>query len=110
MCLGVFTFSSAFAQTTAEITTAKLRPLSQIGGAANALAIQSNYSFVNEGSALLVYDISDPIHPQQIVKVQPVTSEILDIAIDGSFAYLSLGSAGIDVVDISKLSNPKVRK
>jgi len=68
------------------------------------LALQGNTLFFNEGSYLVIVDVSSPASPVELSRITMLNS-IMAIAISGNYAYVSYG-AGVAIVDITNPSIP----
>ncbi len=81
--------------------------VSYFGGRNDGLAVQGDYIYTGFGRAFSVIDGSDPSHPARVAYIFfPGAGEITDIEIAGSYAYATVGSHGLAVVDISDPLNP----
>ena len=56
----------------------------------------------------MILDVTDPSNPQEIGASQPFEGQILDIAVAENYAYLSTGTSGLYIVNISDPSQPAV--
>lgn len=82
--------------------------LSQIGGTAMAVAAADGYAYLGEGLSLLIIDVSDPTAASLVGRTQPLPGRAREIAIQGDYAFLAVGSAGLHIVDISDPANPTI--
>ncbi len=85
-----------------EVVIGHLDTLAQ----AENVFIKDNIAYVTTGSALLTIDITDPRSPVLLGALS--TGWIEDVEFNEKFAFIALGSAGLQVVDLSDLSTLKV--
>ncbi len=52
-----------------------------------------------------IFDITDMEHPELISSVE-ISTRINDFTIEGDYVYLTNGSVGIEIIDVSDLENP----
>lgn len=73
------------------------------------IVISGNYAYVGliMSSGLSVVDISDPTNPSIVGGYAPL-GRCRDIAVDGDYAYIAAGFAGMVVLDISNPANPSL--
>jgi len=69
------------------------------------LTIQGSHAFIGTKDRLRIVDIIDKANPSEIGGLDTLPY-IYDIAIDGNFAYLSCEADGLEIIDISVISNP----
>jgi hypothetical protein len=77
-------------------------------GWSRAVAVSENYAFVGADD-LLVVDIADPAHPQ-LVGNYVTEREIVDVKVQGGFAYLTcrvFGYSDLQIVDVSNPHSPQ---
>lgn len=72
------------------------------------IEIVGNYAYVPQGKWLRVVDVTTPTLPTDIAVITATTSYLRSIAVSGSYAYLTSGSDGLIVVDISSPTSPIV--
>ncbi|HMQ15878.1 MAG TPA: hypothetical protein PKC49_07885, partial [Phycisphaerae bacterium] len=72
----------------------------QWGGACRAVAVSGSNAFVGFGGVFTVLNVSQPANPT-IVSQLALGSEIQDIVISGTLAYVALGNGGLQIVDIA---------
>ncbi len=74
--------------------------------------ISGNYAYIHTEDTLGVIDISDPQNPGVPIYLNiydektPFTFDIINMFIEGSFAYFAIGYQGMIIVDISDPENP----
>lgn len=79
----------------------------QIGGTGiRTVTAQGNYAYIGVGPRLVVLDISDPASPTVVGRTIPLRGIVLDIAVDGDYAYVAAEYGGLRVVDISVPTSP----
>jgi hypothetical protein len=95
-------------------TTSTIPPrfvnIGSLGGFTNAwgMAARDNTVFMTDLSeAFVTVDVTDPTTPVELGRVViGGTARFLDV--DGDYAYIAAGSAGVAIIDISDLANPTV--
>jgi hypothetical protein len=85
-----------------------LQLVGQIGGAVTTVAVQGNYAYIGEGSALAVVNVSNPSEPAILGSI-PLPSVLDGIAVSGSYAYVADADSGLQIVNISNPSAPAVQ-
>ncbi len=86
----------------------KIDFVNSIGGSAYGVAVQGNYAYVGEGRNLLIVDISTPASPSKVGHVT-LPGLIMSVALFGQYAYIADYEGGLQVVDISSPTTPKIR-
>jgi len=74
-------------------------------GTCNAVADSGNYVFISKGYMFLVIDKTDLTNPEKVGELS-LPEAILEIQIQGNYAYIADGAAGLRVIDISNHSAP----
>ncbi len=77
-----------------------------IGGDANAVIVQEPYAYVGEGPQLTILDLSAPATPSVVGKTTPMPDNILDIVVNGDYAYVADSEGGLRIVDVSDPTQP----
>jgi hypothetical protein len=72
----------------------------------NKLIFKDNIIFALCNYGLLILDASDPDNFEIISFFDLEGSYFYDFALDGSFAYVAIKNKGVDVIDLTDLSNP----
>lgn len=74
------------------------------GGIASGVAVSWPYAFLANGHNFRAYDVSNPVSPLPLGQVEtyPIA---YDVAVSGNYAYLAIGSAGVQVFDVSNPTN-----
>ncbi|MEZ4510369.1 MAG: hypothetical protein R3C62_00700 [Chloroflexota bacterium] len=67
-----------------------------------------NYAFVPQGKWFRVVDITNPTIPTDVAVITATTSWLRSVTVSDSYAYLTSGSDGLIVVDISSPNSPSV--
>lgn len=98
--------STSIAPVQGESSSDSWTLVSQIGGNTQAIAVSGDIAWTGIGLSLVAVDISDPASPKMLGKTAPFSDLIQDIVIQGKTAYVAAGSAGLQIVDISKPSQP----
>jgi len=65
-----------------------------------SVAGDGHYAYVVDGLSLLVFDLTDPAHPN-LVASHATAPYSRDLLIQGSLAYLATGESGLTIFDIS---------
>ena len=74
------------------------------GGATDACAVSGNYAYIGQGGDLVVLDISNPVAPSELGRVD-TAGFVKDISVSGNHAYVA-DSYGLVIVDISDPAAP----
>ena len=74
-------------------------------GPVAAVAVRGGYAYIGSGTAVVVVEVSDPSWPVR-VGFADTPDYVQDITIEGSYAYVADGWAGLRIVDISNPSEP----
>ena len=85
----------------------KLSLVTAVSGDCYSLDVSSNYAFIGEGRNLVVVNVSSPSSPSRVNSIL-LPGTVYDIKIWGNYAYIANGEAGLQVVDISTPSSPKI--
>ena len=80
--------------------------VSQIGDAANDVAISGTLACISAGSQLTLLNVSDPAHPSIIGQTDLPVNNVADVALTKNYVYAVAGDAGLRVVDISTPLSP----
>ena len=80
---------------------------SAVGGSCFGVDVQGSYAYAGEGRNLIVLNISTPSNPSKIGQVT-LPGIIMGIKLLGQYAYVADGEGGLQVVDISSPSTPKI--
>ena len=75
-------------------------------GDAVAVAVSGDFAYYNSGPVLYAVDISTPADPQIVGEVT-LPGDIAAMAVNGSIAYVAIGSGGVCTVDVSNPSAPE---
>ena len=60
-------------------------------------------------SALLVYDVTDPVHPVLLRSyATPAGTGIIDVGVQGDYVYAACGTSGMLVLKLLDLENPEI--
>jgi hypothetical protein len=74
-------------------------------GPAHAVAVSGDHAYFGSGSVLMVVDVSNPSSPQPVGE-SGLPDHPTAIEVSGDYAYITAGSGGLVVVDISEPTNP----
>lgn len=105
-CVMVFALMSSFLVAAHALDLPPMSPLGAIGGQTFAMAVEGDYLYAGEGSTLAVYQL-DPITrcPSRVSSVT-VFGVPQEIVIREQKAYLTLGEAGLCIVDVTNRTAP----
>jgi len=78
-----------------------------IGGVTEAVFVQGNYAYIGEGPGLTILDISNPASPTVVGKTPPLPDIVRGVYVSGSYAYVAVDEAGLQVVDVSNPRRPR---
>jgi hypothetical protein len=70
-------------------------------GMAWDVVVGSNFAFVSDRSALRVYDVTNPTAPKAVDSALQGEGDVLDTALDGSYAWVAAGPSGVHLYDVS---------
>jgi hypothetical protein len=76
-------------------------------GRGHDVAVESGIAYVTRGEFLWVVDVSTPIHPTQVAKVE-LPSSAFGLDLSGHYCYVADWYGGIQVVDVSNPSAPRI--
>ena len=85
----------------------KISLVGSIGGSCLGAAVQGNYAYVGEGRSLLVLNISTPSNPLKVGQVT-LPGSVRGVALLNQYAYVADQEGGLQVVDISSPTTPKI--
>jgi len=66
----------------------------QLGGATTAIAVHEGVAFAGIGTAVLLFDLSDPLHPVASGTSLPLPDVAEDLAVDNGFLYVATRATG----------------
>jgi hypothetical protein len=79
----------------------------QLGGFARAVAVQGEYGYAGIGPRLAVLSLAAPPRTPVIVgQTAPLRDMIIDVTLNGNYAYVAHWHAGLSVIDISDPTAP----
>lgn len=89
-----------------------IEPNGQVGGRTSGLAARGNYVYLGVGPRLVVLDLSnielfDEYDDFRIGQTEPFPGVVQDVVIEGNYAYVAAGKAGLRVIDISDPTLPR---
>jgi len=90
----------------AQPTARNVELVGQVGGRANAVAVEGNLAYVGIGHQLMIVDISDLAMPTVIGRAF-MPADIRDIALANGLAYIADGHGGLRIVDVSYPAAPQ---
>jgi hypothetical protein len=85
----------------------KLTLMSAVGGTAYGVAVQGGYTYVGEGRNFVVLNTSTPSSPSKIIQLT-LPGIVTGIKLLNQYAYVSDGEGGLQVVDVSNPTTPKI--
>ncbi|KAA3618710.1 MAG: T9SS C-terminal target domain-containing protein [Calditrichaeota bacterium] len=74
-------------------------------GPCNAVATDGTIVFFGNGANLQVADFSNPANPIELAKIE-LSAPLTDLTLDGTYAYITAGLAGLIIFDISNPAKP----
>jgi hypothetical protein len=83
-----------------------INPVSHLGGHTDAVDVAGSYAYIGAGKRLIVVDISAADRPVVSGQSAETTSNITALIVDGSYAYVTVGSDGLLILDISHPDHP----
>ena len=104
LCGVLIAFSTAYAQFDSENVSLVSR---YARGPHWSIAARGSQVFYGTGASLVIVDYENPEEPREVGEVILPTL-FKGIAIDGDYAYLSVWTMGMYVVDISDIANPTI--
>ncbi|NOZ50859.1 MAG: hypothetical protein GXP37_12565, partial [Chloroflexi bacterium] len=84
-----------------------LQLVGQWGGSTLAVAIRGPYVVAGIGQRLAVFDITDPDAMQMLGQTDLLPGVVVDIVLQGDYAYVANRSGGLQVIDISQAQQPR---
>ncbi|MGD8569902.1 MAG: Calx-beta domain-containing protein [Gammaproteobacteria bacterium] len=80
-----------------------------VGGLPRKVVVKDDYAYVAAGGVLSIVDISNPAKPTQVSYYESNPSgSVVGIAVSGNYAYLADSTAGLQILDISDPTLPKL--
>ena len=129
---GALTGRSRAAPSPVRPATENVGFVGHIGGAAYAVAVQDSYAYLGEGPRLAVLDVSNPLRPNVQSKTPPLAalndfsatvdaapvrpqmfekgsrdSIVRGVAVQGQYAYVAAGLAGLQIIDVADPGNAR---
>jgi len=77
------------------------------GGSPYRVVVHDNIAYIGAGSFLQIYDVSDNSSPK-LLSICSFTDFVNGIKVIDKYVYVSAYSAGLIIVDISDINNPKI--
>lgn len=74
-------------------------------GSPVGIALTSNRAYVVSSTGLFVYDIANPL-ASRLLGILDVPGAENDVAVAGNFAYITVGTSGLSIVDVSNSAAP----
>jgi hypothetical protein len=84
----------------------ELEYIGGINGPITAVAVQGSYAYVGDINGLMVMDISNPASPTPVSRTLSSIHYVPDVTVAGNLAYVTAGTDGLRVVEISDPANP----
>ncbi len=79
---------------------------SMVGGEPNAVAVQGDYLYVGGGGKLYIVNVEDKLATHAMQPIWIAEDTIMDVVVQGNFAYVAQGLSGLSILDISDPTNP----
>jgi len=96
-----------FAQVLSDTITVKGHWESNYGGNPYRVVVHDNIAYIGAGSFLQIYDVSDNSSPK-LLSICSFTDIVNGIKVMDKYAYVSAYSAGLNIVDVSDINNPRI--
>jgi hypothetical protein len=80
--------------------------IGQVGGSAQAVAVQEDTIYAGIGLQLTLLDASTPAVPTLLGSSEPFADFVQDVAVSENLAYVAAGAAGLGIVDVSNPAQP----
>jgi tripartite motif-containing protein 71 len=77
-----------------------------VGGEPNAVAVQGDYLYVGGGGKLYIVNVKDKLATHEMKPIWIAEDTILDVVVQGNFAYVAQGLSGLSILDISDPTDP----
>ena len=78
----------------------------QLGGATVAVDVVGDLAYAGIGPRLAILDMSDPASPLLLGQTAPMPRVLESVTVEGDYAYVAAGDAGLRVVDVSDPADP----
>jgi len=82
--------------------------LGQIGGSSVAVAVDGDTACLGEGPRLVTLDVSDPAAPRRIGQSEVLPGLVMDVQMDGRYAYAVSLYGGLHVLELSNPADPRL--
>jgi len=76
-----------------------------IPAATRSVVVEDNLAYFGDGSRLVVYDVTTPTSPVYVGNSDILANTLNNLILDGSTAYMALGSSGVWHIDVSDPAN-----
>ncbi len=80
----------------------------QVGGPIQAVAVKDNYAYIGIGMRMVVLDVSNASSIQQVGETSVFDGFVTGVAISGTTICITVGVAGLHIVDISSPAQPSL--
>ncbi len=111
-CLSLIFFFTLIPGSTvsaAQNTTDQWNLISQVGGSAQAIVLDGNTLYLGVGMHVEIFDISNPKEPTLLGSSPILPGFVESLSISNSkYLYAACGQAGLQILDISNSSTPKL--
>jgi hypothetical protein len=87
---------------------ASLELVAHLGGRSLAIGVDGDLVCLSEGPRLVTLDVSDPLNPVRLGQSDPLPSRIVDLQIEGEFAYAADVLHGLQVLSLQDPTRPVV--
>ena len=82
--------------------------LGQIGGSSYAVAVDGSTACLGEGPRVVTLDVSDPTAPRRIGQSEVLPGLVMDVQMDGRYAYAVSLYGGLHVLELSNPADPRL--
>ncbi len=83
-----------------------IAPVSYIGGTMRRVYAVGTIAYIAEGSGLAIIDMADPARPMVLSRTY-LSGRVNDLVVDNGYAFVTVGTAGVYVVDVTNSSAPR---
>ncbi len=77
-------------------------------GSSLGINVYGSHVYIGNGSSLMIVDISDPLNPIQVSTLLTPGAAARGLTVEGHYAYVADGNAGIQIIDIADPASPVI--